>query len=121
MSSKIKSPWKKFQKGMLGIVTELITSFIFSAALALFVKDRLINSNVVLIFTLIGFVGSVSLMFSFKNKGFVFLLGWILTAWLLRGLFSPFYFVVYIVAPVLAIILKLFWAAKKSTRRVFSR
>lgn len=77
---KTKGPFKKFQTGFLGVVSELITSFIFAGLLALFSLDQLIRSDVVLIFTLIGFVGSVSLMFSFKKRGFIFLMGWILAA-----------------------------------------
>ncbi len=118
MSSKNKNHFKKFQNGILGIITELITSFIFGFLMTLFAKDNLIGSDVVVIFTLIGFIGSVGLMFSFRNKGFIFLLGWICAAYLLKGFFSPFYFVVYLVAPIAAIVLKVFWSLKKSARRV---
>ena len=113
-----KKSLKKFQNGVLGIVTELVTSLIFGFLMTLFARDRTIGPDVVLIFTAIGFVGSIALMVSFRKRGFIFLLGWILTAWLLRNLFSPFYLVVYIVAPVIALFLKSWWALKKSARRV---
>ena len=118
MSSKNKNPLKKFQKGAVGIITEIVTSFIFGFLLTLFAKDQIVGSDVVLIFTLIGFVGSLVLMFSFKERGFIFLFGWIVVAWLLRGLFSPFYFVVYLLAPIAAIVLKSFWLFRKKTRRL---
>ena len=118
MSSKNINPLKKFQKGVLGVITEIVTSFIFGFLMTLFAKDQLIGSDVVVVFTIIGFVGSVGLMFSFKNRGFIFLIGWIFAAWLLRGLFDPFSFVVYLIAPVVGIALKTFWSFKKKTRRL---
>lgn len=99
------------------MITELITSFVFAALLTLFSTEKIISSDVVLIFTLIGFIGSVSLMFSFRTRGFVFLLGWILAAWVLRGLFNPVDFLVYLIAPVVAVMLKTWFAFKKTARR----
>ena len=115
MSSK--SPLKKFQKGIFGVVTEIVTSFLFGFMMKLFAKDQLIGFDVVLVFTLVGFVGSVGLMFSFRNRGFIFLMGWILAAWLLRGLFNQFDFAVYLIAPVLALTLRTYWFFKKTAKR----
>ncbi|MDO8715734.1 MAG: hypothetical protein Q7J73_02870 [Dehalococcoidales bacterium] len=117
MSSKNKSPLKKFRKGSIAVITEIVTSFVFGFLMTLFAKDQLIGSDVVLIFTLVGFVGSIGLMFSFKSRGFVFLMGWILAAWLLRGSFSSFDFAVYLVAPVAVLALRTFFFFRKGTRR----
>ncbi len=117
MSSKNKSPLRKFQTGVLGIITEIVTSFIFSFLLTLFAKDQAAGSDVVVAFILMGFVGSIGLMFFFQNRGFVFLIGWLITAWLLRGLFSPFYFAVYFAAPIVALVLRTLFFFRKTAKR----
>ncbi|GEM_PF-672665 len=115
MSSK--NPLKKFRKGILGIITEIVTSFVFGFLMTLFAKDQLIGSDVVLVFILIGFVGSIGLMFSLKSRGFVFLIGWIIAAWLLKGLFNGFDFVVYLVVPIAVLVLRTFFFFRKTARR----
>ena len=43
-------------------------------------------------------------MFSFQTAGFIFILGWIVGAWLLKDMLTPFDFVVYLGAPIVALV-----------------
>ena len=58
----------------------------------------------VFLFTFVGFLGAIALMFSFRTAGLIFTLGWIAGAWLLKDMLSPFDFVVYFVAPIVALV-----------------
>ena len=93
-----------FQKGFSEVAIGIIGGIIISALLSGFAKDGLIPSNMVFLFTFVGFLGAIVLMFSFQTAGFIFILGWIVGAWLLKDMLTPFDFVVYLVAPIVALV-----------------
>jgi hypothetical protein len=95
-----------FQKGFSQVAIGIIGGVIISAVLSGFAKDGLIPSNMVFLFTFAGFLGAIALMFSFKTAGFIFTLGWIVGAWLLKDMLSTFDFIVYFVAPIVALVLR---------------
>ena len=103
-----------FQKGFSEVATGIIGGIIISALLSGFAKDGLIPSNMVFLFTFVGFLGAIALMFSFQTAGFIFILGWIVGAWLLKDMFSPFDFVVYLVAPIVALVVRVALLFKRS-------
>jgi len=89
-----------FQKGFGEVATGIFGGIIISALLSGFAKDGLIPSNMVFLFTFVGFLGSIALMLSFQTAGVIFTLGWIVGAWLLKDMLTPFDFVVYLGAPI---------------------
>ena len=95
-----------FQKGMGEAVTGIVGSIILSAILTSFAKDGLIPSHMVFWITAAGFLGVLVLMFSFKTAGFIFTIGWIVGALLLKDMLTPSDFVVYLVAPIAALVVR---------------
>jgi hypothetical protein len=95
-----------FQRGLEKAVTGIIGSILINSILAGFAKDGLIPSYLVISFTVAGFLGSVVLMFSFKTTGVVFTLGWIFGAFMLKDLLGPIDFIVYLIAPIVALIVR---------------
>ena len=103
-----------FQKGFSEVAIGIISGIIISALLSGFAEDGLIPSNIVFLFTFAGFIGAIALMFSFRTAGFIFTLGWIVGAWLLKDMLSPFDFVVYLVAPIVALVVRVVLFFKRS-------
>jgi len=103
-----------FPKGFSEAVAGIIGSIIISALLSGFAKDGLIPSYMVFLFTAAGFLGAIVLMFSFSTTGVVFTLGWIVGAWLLKDMLAPFDFVVYLVAPIVALVVRAVLFFKKN-------
>ena len=103
-----------FQKGFSQVATGIIGGIILSALLSGFAKDGLIPSNMVFLFTFAGFLGAIALMVSFQTAGVIFTLGWIVGAWLLKDMLSPFDFVVYLVAPIAALVIRVFLSFKRN-------
>ena len=103
-----------FQKGFSQVATGIIGSIIISALLSGFAKDGLIPSNMVFLFTFAGFLGAIVLMLSFQTAGFIFTIGWIIGAWLLKDMLSPFDFVVYLVAPIVALVVRVVLLFKRN-------
>jgi len=102
-----------FQKGISEAVTGIVGSIIFSILLSSLAEDGLIPSNMVFLFALAGLIGVVVLMFSFATTGILFTLGWIMGAWLLKDMLGTFEFIVYIVAPILALVIRIALSIKK--------
>ena len=95
-----------FQRGLGEAATGILGGILFNAILAGFAKDGLIPSYLVISFTVAGFLGSVVLMFSFKTTGVIFTLGWIVGALMLKDLLGPIDFVIYLVAPIAALVIR---------------
>ena len=95
-----------FQKGFGEVATGIIASIIISAVLSGFAKDGLIPSNMVFLFTFCGFLGAIVLMFSFTTSGVIFTIGWIVGAFLLKDMLTTFNFIVYLMAPIVALVIR---------------
>jgi len=93
-----------FQEGFYKVAIGIIASIFISAVLSGFAEDGLIPSYMVFLFALCGFLGAIALMFSFTTSGVIFTIGWIVGALLLRDMLTTFDFVVYIVAPIVALV-----------------
>ena len=94
------------RKGFAEVVIGISGAIIISAILSGFTEDGLIPSYMVYLFTICGFLGAIALMFSFKTAGVIFTIGWIVGAWLLKDMLTTFDFIVYFVAPVIALALR---------------
>ena len=104
-----------FQKGFGEVATGIIASIIISTVLSGFAEDGLIPSNMVFLFTFGGFLGAIVLMFSFTTSGVIFTIGWIIGAFLLKDMLTTFNFLVYLVAPIAALVIRLVLSLRNST------
>ena len=94
------------QRGFGEVATGIIASIIISAVLSGFAEDGLIPSHMVFLFTFGGFLGAIALMFSFAKSGVIFTIGWIVGAFLLKDMLTTPDFVVYLVAPIVALVIR---------------
>lgn len=94
------------QKGFREVALGIIGSVIISTVLRGFAEDGLIPSYMVFLFTLCGFLGAIALMFSFATSGVIFTIGWIVGALILKDMLTTFDFVVYLVAPIVALVIR---------------
>jgi hypothetical protein len=94
-----------FQRGFVEAVTGIIGGIIISALLAAFAEEGLIPSFLVILFTIVGFLASIALFFTFRFSGIVFTLGWIIGAVMLKDLLGPTEFIFYLVSPIVALII----------------
>ncbi len=103
-----------FQRGMGEASTGIVGSIIISTILSSFAKDGLIPSYMVFWITAAGFLGAMVLMFSFSTTGVIFTLGWIVGAWVLKDMLGTFDFIVYLVAPIVALVIRVVLFFKSS-------
>lgn len=103
-----------FQRGMAEAITGIVGSIIIGAILSSFAEDGLIPSSMVFWITAAGFLGAIVLMFSFKTTGIIFTFGWIVGAFLLKDMLSTFDFIIYIVAPIVALVIRVVLFFKSS-------
>ncbi|MDD5039156.1 MAG: hypothetical protein PHN78_07565 [Dehalococcoidales bacterium] len=97
----------KLDRGIQEAIWGIIGGIIISALLSAFAKDGLIPSSMVFLFTITGFLAAIVTMSSFQTAGIIFTLGWILGAWMMKGLLSPFDFIVYLIAPFVTLAIRL--------------
>ncbi len=97
---------KQFGTGLYEVIAGIILGIAISAILQSFREGNLIPSDMVFLFTAIGFVGSLITLFSFWKTGIVFTLGWILGAWLLKDALSTGDFIIYFVAPIVTLVIR---------------
>ena len=97
-----------FQRGAEGFkeaVIGIMGAIIISALLTGFAEEGLIPSYLVILFTIVGFLGAIALFLSLKAAGVIFTLGWIIGAWMLKDLLGSTDFVVYLVVPIAALVI----------------
>ena len=104
----------EFRKGISEVFAGIIFGIVFSAVLSGFAEDGLIPSYMVYLFTVAGFLGAILTMYSYKTAGIIFIVGWILGAWLLKDVLTTFDFIVYLIAPIIALIIRAVWFFKSS-------
>jgi hypothetical protein len=95
---------RSLQWGLAEVFAGTIGAIVISAVLDGFEEDNLIPSSMVFLFTVIA--GSVVTLFSFWKTGIIFTLGWIFGAFLLKDVLSPLDFIVYLVAPITALVIR---------------
>ena len=97
----------KFRQGFQEVIVGIIGGIIFSAILGAFAQDETIPSGTVLLFTLIGLVGTIATINSYRTSGFIFNLGWIAGAWILKDALDTTSFLVYFIAPIVVMIIRI--------------
>ncbi len=101
-----------FGKGLSEVLSGIIGGVIFSALLGGFAEDGLIPSYMVFLFAVAGFLGAMAAMYYFQTAGIIFTLGWIVGAWLLKDMLTSFDFIVYLVVPIVALVIRVVWFFK---------
>ena len=94
-----------FTEGFKEAVIGIIGAIIISALLTGFAEEGLIPSYLVILFTIVGFLGAIALFLSRKAAGVIFTLGWIVGALMLKDLLGPTDFVIYLVVPIVALVI----------------
>jgi hypothetical protein len=97
----------QFRKGCQEVIAGIIGGIVFSAILAAFVQDGVIPTGIVLLFTLVGILGTVLTIKSYRKSGFMFALGWIAGAWLLKDAMDMTAFLIYFIIPAAVIVVRI--------------
>jgi hypothetical protein len=105
----------KLPSGMIEAIIGIIGGILFSAILTSFKENNLISSNMVIWFTIAGFAGSIAMLFTIWKAGVIFTIGWIIGALLLKDVLSTGDFIIYIVAPMATLIIRVIVLIKIQT------
>lgn len=97
----------QFGRGFQEVAAGIIGGVVFSAILAAFAQDGAIPTGMVLLFTLVGVLGTVATINSYRKSGFVFTIGWIIGAWLLKDAMDTTAFLVYFIIPIAVMIVRI--------------
>jgi hypothetical protein len=102
------------KKGLIEVMISIIGGIITSVLLQAFKQDNLIPSGYFWLFTIVGFIGSFVLILSYLKAGLSFMVGWIIGALILKSILSTFDFIVYVITPIAALVIRGIIAIKKS-------
>jgi hypothetical protein len=97
----------QFGRGFQEVAGGIIGGVVFFAILAAFAQDGAIPTGMVLLFTLVGILGTVATINSYRKSGFVFTIGWIIGAWLLKDAMDTTAFLVYFIIPIAVMIVRI--------------
>lgn len=101
--------------GIIEVITGVLGGIIYSAFLAAVIKDETIPSDYYWIFPLISIAGTVSTIFVFKKAGFMFNLGCIIGALLLRNAMDIWTFLLYFGVPLVILVIRVYVLIKTNT------
>ena len=103
-----------FKQGLVEAIVGIIGAIVFSAIITQFKQDETIPQNYIWIFTLIGLAGTISTIFIFKTAGFLFNIGWIIGAWILKDAMDTGMFMLFFIAPIVVLVLRIIFLFKSS-------
>lgn len=86
----------QFGRGFQEVAAGIIGGVVFSAILGAFAQDEAIPTSTILLFTLVGILGTVATINSYRKSVFVFTIRWIIGAWLLKDAMDTTAFLVFI-------------------------
>ena len=102
-----------FKEGLIGAIVGVVGAIMFSSIATSFAQDDKLKDSI-WIFTLIGLAGTISTIFIFKTAGFIFNIGWIIGAWLVKDAMDTSTFLIFFIAPIVILILRIFFLVKNS-------
>ena len=105
----------KLQRGLAESITGVVMGFVLITIINSFAEDGLIPGYFVWLFGLFSIVANIATLNSLRYVGFLYTLGWLFGAFLVKDLFSPIDFVFNIAGPIVVLILRL-WFIVKSIR-----
>jgi len=79
---------------------------VITAIMKALVDDGLIPTYFIWLFVLVGILGNIATINSDRLAGTVYTIGWLVGGLLLRDVLEPFDFIIYIVAPIVILILR---------------
>ena len=103
----------KVQSGIAEVIISVVGGIAVSSILQAFKQDNLIPTSYFWIFTVLGFAGSIALIVSYMKAGIGFMIGWIIGAFLLKDILSTGDFVIYLISPIAALLVRALLALKK--------
>ena len=103
-----------FKQGLVEAIVGIIGAIVFSAIITQFKQDQTIPQNYIWVFTLIGLASTISTIFIFKTAGFLFNIGWIVGAWILKDEMDTGMFLLFLIAPIVVMILRIIFLFKSS-------
>lgn len=98
---------KRFKTGLSNVIKGIIGGILLSLILHIVIEYNLIPSEISYLLTIIILLSSLITLLSFWKAGILFILGWILGAWLLRGFLSGDDYLVNLVAPMLTLLIRM--------------
>ena len=102
-----------FKEGLIGAIVGIVCAIIFSSIANSFAQDETLKDSI-WIFTGIGLASTISTIFIFKTAGFLFNVGWIIGAWLLKDAMDTNTFLIFFIAPIVILVLRIFFLVKNS-------
>jgi hypothetical protein len=105
----------KLPNGFTEVVVSIIGGIISSAFLQALKQGNLIPPSYFWLFSVIGFVGTLTLLTSYMKAGVGFLIGWLIGEYLLKSILSTGDIFIYVVTPIAALIIRGIMALKKSS------
>lgn len=108
---------KQFKTGLARVIKGIIGGIALSLILHALKEFNLISSEISYLFTIIVLLSSLITLLSFWKTGVFFTLGWILGAWVLKGIlkdiFSDDDYLIYFVAPIVILITRVMLFIRK--------
>lgn len=104
---------KQFKAGLLKVLKGILGGIALSLILQVIKEFDLIPSEIAYLFTIIAFLCSLITLLSFWKTGVLFILGWILGAWLLKSVLSDDNFIIAFVAPIVILLIRVTFFIRK--------
>lgn len=101
-----------FKNGFIEAISGLIGAIVYSAFLASLSQDKTIPHDYFWVFPLISLAGTISTIFIFKTAGFLFNIGVIVGALLLKDAMDTGTFLLYFGAPLGILVLRIYFLFK---------
>jgi len=102
----------KLQRGLAESIAGVVMGFVLITIVNSFAQDELIPGYFVWLFGLFSIVANVATLNSLRYLGFLYTLGWLFGALLLRDLFSPIDFVFNIIGPIIVLVLRMWFVIR---------
>jgi hypothetical protein len=119
MRKKKNSPLKKahqLSKGLWEAFTGTLIGFGLAWIIDYFTQDGIIPWYIQTLFTLIGIIGSLITIYKFKSIGILYILGYIIGAWLLKDLLGTVDFILLIVVPLFIVLFRIWRQINRKLR-----
>ena len=104
----------QFQRGLQQSMLGVIGGIVIAAVLKSLAGDGLLPSYFVWLFIIVGIAGNIATINSNRLAGTVYTIGWLVGGLILRDALEPVDFIVYTVAPIVILILRV-WQFIKNT------
>ena len=107
---------KKFKFGLKQVIVEVATGLLTTVILTMLANQGWLPENVLLIINIFLIVGNILLIRKIWSWGVFYTVGWLIGSFVFFqiGLFSTWQIILYLVLPVVALVLRVVSAVKRS-------